>query len=418
LHLSGRYCYIICVLLCFGVGLPQFRISWKTCEDRIEKVREHLVENDAKAMLLTNGLSVFYLTNFHHITTERPAVLVVPAEGPLAFMGPLLEIDHLKHQTQLVSKVFTYLDYPGLVHPIDNFSKWMAELGLDKSKLLVDNPRGATGASGYVGPSLADKLPDTSFESVGRYFYDLRLKKSEEEVALMRESAKWGNLAHRYLQDFTAPGLWDAEVALMASLEATSVMKKALGHDFELFKGGRAASAGFRGQVGWKSAMPHCVSINREIGYGDVLVTGAGSSIGGYGSELERTMIVGEPSDKQRKLFNVMVESQDASIEKLAPGNTCAEVDKASRKVVIDAGYESLLRHHTGHGIGLQGHEPPYLDIGNPEVLEPGMVVTIEPGIYELGYAGFRHSDTAVITEDGCELITYYPRDIDSLTIL
>ena len=93
-------------------------------------------------------------------------------------------------------------------------------------------------------------------------------------------------------------------------------------------------------------------------------------------------------------------------------------MDKASRKVVIDAGFESLLRHHTGHGIGLQGHEPPYLDIGNPEVLELGMVVTIEPGIYELGYAGFRHSDTAVITEDGCELITYYPRDIDSLTIL
>jgi Xaa-Pro dipeptidase len=333
-------------------------------------------------------------------------------------MAPLLEIDHLTHQTHLVPQVFTYLDYPGLTHPIDQFAGWMKELGLDKAKILADNPRGATGASGYQGPSLAEKLPDASLESLGRFFWDLRLIKSEEEVALMRESAKWGNLAHTYLQEYTAPGLWDAEVSLMASLEATSIMKKSLGPDFELFKGGRAASAGFRGQVGWKSAMPHCVSINRVIHEGDVLVTGAGASMGGYGSELERTMIVGEPTDRQRKYFDVMVKAQDASIGMLKPGNTCADVDKASRRVVIDAGYESLLRHHTGHGIGLQGHEPPFLDIGNDEVLRPGMAVTIEPGIYDLGYAGFRHSDTAVITEDGCELITYYPRDIDSLTIL
>ena len=398
--------------------MPNYRISWKTCEERIEKTREFMVEKDADAMLVTGGVNIFYLTNFHHITTERPAALVVPAEGELAFMGPLLEIDHLKHQTHLVPQVFTYLDYPGLTHPIDQFAGWMKELGLDKAKILADNPRGATGASGYVGPSLAEKLPDASLESLGRFFWDLRLIKSEEEVTLMRESAKWGNLAHTYLQEYTAPGLWDAEVALMASLEATSVMKKALGPDFELFKGGRAASAGFRGQVGWKSAMPHCVSINRVIQEGDVLVTGAGASIGGYGSELERTMIVGEPSDKQLKYFDVMVKAQDASIAMLKPGNTCAEVDKASRKVIIDAGYESLLRHHTGHGIGLQGHEPPFLDIGNNQVLMPEMVVTIEPGIYDLGYAGFRHSDTAVITEYGCELITYYPRDINSLTIL
>ena len=129
-------------------------------------------------------------------------------------------------------------------------------------------------------------------------------------------------------------------------------------------------------------------------------------------------MIVGEPTAKQAKMFDAMVEAQDASIEALKPVNTCADVDKASRKVFMDAGYGSLMKHHTGHGIGLQGHEPPFLDMGNPEVLEVGMVVSIEPGIYELGYAGFRHSDTAVITEDGYELITYYPKDLESMTIL
>ena len=162
----------------------------------------------------------------------------------------------------------------------------------------------------------------------------------------------------------------------------------------------------------------YSIGIPKMIEKGDVLVTGAGSDVGGYGSELERTMIVGEPTSKMERYFEVMVKAQDASIETLGPEVKCSEVDRASNKVIKDAGYTSLIRHHTGHGIGLEGHEPPYLDIGNDEELKPGMVVSIEPGIYELGYAGFRHSDTAVITEDGYELVTYYPRDIESLTIL
>ena len=114
----------------------------------------------------------------------------------------------------------------------------------------------------------------------------------------------------------------------------------------------------------------------------------------------------------------IMLKAQEAAIETLGPGVKCSDVDKASMKVISNSGYNSLMRHHTGHGIGLEGHEPPWLDIGNEAELKPGMVVSIEPGIYELGFAGFRHSDTAVITEDGYELVTYYPRDLESLTIL
>jgi Xaa-Pro aminopeptidase len=164
--------------------------------------------------------------------------------------------------------------------------------------------------------------------------------------------------------------------------------------------------------------MPHSIGIGKTIEEGDVLVTGAGCDIGGYYSELERTMIVGCPTAKQTRLFNVMVKAQDAAIEALGPGVKCADVDKAANRVLHDAGHKDLIRHHTGHGIGLQGHEPPWLDQGNQAELRPGMVVSIEPGIYELGYAGFRHSDTALITGDGYELITYYPRDLESLTIL
>jgi len=399
--------------------LVKLRISWGEYERRIARVREVMAERELDALLLANGKSMFYLSHFTHMTTERPALLLVPPDSDLVFLGPLLEADHLRHQTNLVGEVRTYLDYPGDKHPIELFAEWLVDMGYGKAKLGADNPAGATGAMGYTGPPLNEKMPDAEFVKAGDLIWAMRLCKSEEELDLIRESAKWGNLAHQLLQEYTTPGFWDVEVSLMATLEASATMKKTLGPDYEQMRGGRRpASAGFRGQVGWKSAMPHSIGIPKVIEEGDVLVTGAGSDVGGYGSELERTMIVGEPTTKMERYFEVMVKAQDAAIEALGPEVKCSEVDKASAKVIVDAGYEGLMRHHTGHGIGLEGHEPPWLDRGNDEELRPGMVVSIEPGIYELGYAGFRHSDTAIITDDGYELVTYYPRDIESLTIL
>jgi len=398
--------------------MPNLKISWDEYGRRLSALRKVMAERKYDTMLVTNGVSIFYLSGFYHMVTERPAALLVPPDGKPVFMGPLLEADHLRHQTPIVGEAYTYLDYPGEIHSIDLFAKWLTDLGYSKSTIGTDNPAGAAGTMGYTGPPLNKKLPDAKLEKADEVIWEMRLCKSEEEINLIRESAKWGNLAHTLLQEYTAPGLWDVEVQLQATLEATSVMKKALGPEYESIRGGNPCSAGFRGQVGWKSAMPHSIGIGKMIEEGDVLVTGAGCDIGGYYSELERTMIVGYPTAKQTRLFNVMVKAQDAAIEALGPGVKCADVDNAANRVLYDAGHRDLIRHHTGHGIGLQGHEPPWLDQGNQAELKPGMVVSIEPGIYELGYAGFRHSDTALITGDGYELITYYPRDLEPLTIL
>jgi Xaa-Pro dipeptidase len=376
-----------------------------------------MAEESFDAYLVTSGVSIFYFSHFYHMVTERPAALLVEPDGKPTFMGPLLEADHLRHQTPLVGECLTYLDYPGEKHTMERFADWIKEKGLGKARIGTDNPAGAGGAMGYVGPPLNELLPDAELVKDSQFVWGMRLLKTEEELDLIRESAKWGNLAHSYLQEYTKPGLYDVEVRLMACLEATSAMKKTYGGEYESVKG-RFVSAGFRGQVGWKSAMPHSIDIGKPISDGDVLVTGASADISGYGSELERTMIVSKPTSKQEKMFKVMCRAQEAAADALKPGNTCADVDKAANKVFRDTGYWDLVRHHTGHGIGLEGHEPPYLDQGNPQPLQPGMVVSIEPGIYELGYAGFRHSDTLVVTEDGCEWVTYYPRDLESLTIL
>ncbi len=374
-------------------------------------------EEEFDAYLITSGVSIFYFSHFYHMVTERPAALLVEPDGKPVFMGPLLEADHLRLQTPLVGDCYTYLDYPGEKHPMERFADWLTELGYNKARIGTDNPSGAGGTMGYTGPNLNDLLEEAEMVKDGQFIWDMRLMKSSEEIELIRESSKWANLAHTYLQEYTVPGLYDMEIKLLATLDATSALKKTLGSKYESIKG-KAVSAGFRGQVGWKSSIPHSIDLSRPVKTGDVLVTGAGADIGGYGSELERTMIIGEPTAKMERMFKVMCEAQEAAADALRPGNTCADVDKAANKVIRKAGYWKNVKHHTGHGIGLQGHEPPYLDQGNDRKLKPGMVVSLEPGVYELGYAGFRHSDTLVVTEDGCEWITYYPRNIESLTIL
>lgn len=370
------------------------------------------------ALYLTNGTNFFYLTGFSYISTERPAALIIPVEGEITFMGPLLEKDHIPLKTTLIKNIKTYWDYPDDKHPIDHFAGFIKEMGLDKKRIGIDSLAGAAGIWGYRGPPITKRLPQAKFVEAKDIVEDMRMVKSREEIELMRESAKWANLAFTLLQEYTKPGLWDVDVSMRASYETSVTMKKVLGQEYELQRWdlcpGRIE---FRGQVGPKSAIANSIGTKKMIEEGDVLIADTGPEVGGYSCELERTMIVGEPTIKQRKYFEVMLKAQDAALATFRPGAKCSDVDKASRKVAIKAGLTTLLRHHTGHGLGLEIHEPPWLDLGDDTVMKPGMVFACEPGIYEPGYAGFRHSDTIVITEDGAEIITYYPRDLGSLII-
>ena len=134
-------------------------------------------------------------------------------------------------------------------------------------------------------------------------------------------------------------------------------------------------------------------------------------------SELERTMIIGQPSEEQQRMFEHMCRAQDVALKALQPGASCADVDRAVRAYYEEHNLMPYWKHHTGHAIGLRYHEGPFLDVGDQTELRPGMVFTVEPGLYTPELGGFRHSDTVLITEDGMEMLTYYPRDLDSLTI-
>ncbi len=333
-------------------------------------------------------------------------------------MGPLLERDHAKADSGLIGEVYTYPDYPGRTHPMRHFAKFMVEKGFARSKIATDSMSGAAGGWGYRGPALGDLLPNARFVDGADIVDKLRQVKSSQEIHLLRESSKWSALAHDLLLDTIRPGTHDALLSMKASYEALAKMLGRLGGKYRQLKWGLSpVVAGFRGQVGAGSAIPHAIYTKNKIRRGDVLVTEAGVEIGGYTSELERTVLVGKPSPKAKRYFETMLAAQNAALHEFRPGITCSSVDEAARIVVEESGLSGCLRHHTGHGIGLDGHEPPWLDPGDRTIIRSGMVFSCEPGLYVPGYAGFRHSDTVAVTKRGMDFLTRYPRDLESLTV-
>ena len=383
-------------------------------DSRAAALAEHLRERALTGAVLFDNAYVLYYTGFAFIPTERPAALVVSGAGERGLFVPRLEREHAQANA-LVSHVADYPEYPGESHPSEALRSLLGSLGLD-GRVGADHD-GYPWVLGYRGPSLSELL-DAAPVKVTGFVEDQMAIKSPAEIELIRESAKWGNLAHMLLQRYTRPGLTEVEVSQRATNEATLAMLDAIGPIYRaqnpFFEG---ASAGYRGQIGRNAAIPHSLTANIVFREGDVLVTGATAPVWGYLSELERTMLIGEPSAEQRTLFEHMVALQDIALGAIKPGVTCSDVDRAVRAYYDEHDLWQYWKHHVGHCIGLRYHEGPFLDIGDDTEIKPGMVFTVEPGLYAAGLGGFRHSDTVAVSEDGIEFLTYYPRDLDSLTL-
>ncbi len=381
---------------------------------RVERLRAHLEAEGLSGAVLFDSQYVLYYTGFAFFPTERPVAFVLNARGQSALFVPRLELEHAQ-SLALVDRVDPYAEYPDDPHPMERFKRTLQDLDI----------QGAFGADedgypwifGYRGPRLSE-LTGGTFHRVTAAVEAQMAVKSAPEIALVRESVTWGNLAHTLLQRYTEVGRSESEVSARASSEATLAMMDAIGPVFrsqsKFFSG---ALALYRGQIGRTSAVPHALANNLTFQPGDVLVTGATAPVWGYISELERTMVMGPPSDEQKRCFDHMFALQDAAFAAMRPGDPCSEVDQAVRRYFEKNDLMPHWRHHTGHGLGLRYHEGPFLDVGDHTLMEPGMLFSVEPGLYVPELGGFRHSDTVLITEDGCERLTYYPRDLGSLTL-
>jgi len=384
------------------IGEPEFAA-------RRDALAAELNDRGLTGCVLFDPHYVLYYSGFHFIPTERPIAFVLAAGGRGGMLVPRLELEHAQANTA-VQEIVSYDEYPGERHPMEALRELCDAMGV-RGRIGADND-GYPRVFGYRGPAFGE------VEIVANAVEDQMAIKSTAEIELLRESAKWGDVAHTLLQRYTRVGVSETEVTARAGIEATAAMLDAIGPVYRAqspwFEG---ALAGYRGQIGRNAAIPHAHANNIVFQAGDVLVTGATAPVWGYHSELERTMVIGTPSDDQRRMFEHMVALQDIAFDAIRPGARCADVDIAARAYYDEHGLWDNWRHHVGHAIGIRYHEGPFLDRGDPTEIRPGMVFTVEPGLYAGGLGGFRHSDTVAVTEAGLDFLTYYPRDLDSLTL-
>lgn len=377
-------------------------------DERRARLREHA----PTGYVLFDADYIQYFTGFRFLSNERPVIYAESAGGESTIFVPEFEVERTRAESTF-ERIDAYPEYPGLEHPMRIFARVLADLGIEGT--IGADQDGYPGILGYQGPPLSE-VTGADVKPLGDAIESMMARKSENELELIRESGRWCAHAHRLLQEYSRPGVTEAEASLRAGQETTLALLAARGE-----VGGMASSdgvsAGYRGQIGRRSAWAHAVAHAIEFQPGDMLVTETSAPIWGYNAELERGMVVGRPTDEQRRLFAHVVAAQEAAFAAIRPGVTCADVDGAVMKYFEDNDLLPYWRQHTGHGIGLRNHEAPFLDLGDHTVLQPGMVFTVEPGLYDSELGGFRHSDTVAVTEHGVELLTDYPRDIESLTL-
>jgi Xaa-Pro aminopeptidase len=382
--------------------------------DRRARLRERALAEGATGYVLFGPEYVNYFTGFWFLPNERPIVFAESAGGESLIFVPEFEVERTKEEASF-ERIESYPEYPGLVHPMAILSRLLADVGI-RDRIAADQD-GYPGILGYQGPPLGE-VTGATVVAVDAAIEQMLRRKSPAEIELIRESGRWCSYAHRLLQEYSLPGATEAEVSLRVAREATLAMLAELGDSFRGQLGSAdGVKAGYRGQIGRRSAWAHAIAHDIVFQPGDLLVSETGAPVWGYNAELERGLVIGPPSDRVKWLFEHTVASQEAAFAAIRPGATCADVDGAVMRYFEQHDLLPYWRQHTGHGIGLRNHEAPFLDVGDHTVLEPGMVFTIEPGLYDSELGGVRHSDTILVTEDGMEKLTDYPSDLESLTI-
>jgi Xaa-Pro aminopeptidase len=361
--------------------------------DRSQLVQAELAAAGLDVAIVAAPPNIAYLCGFHVNPHERLVALVVPSEGRPRLVCPSLEEEAARAAVDDTTSLHVWRDEEGpdgaLAAALQGTG---GRIGIEKRYLTVWNAELAQAAAQSAELAGCDDL-------LGR----LRVRKSEDELDAIRRAAA---IVDRVVTDLTAlaaPGMTEAELAD----ECTQRLRAA---------GGDAVAFPPLILTGARSALPHGHSDATALHEGDLLVVDIGVTVDGYSADITRTVVVAaEPNDRQREIFEVVHAANVAGIEAVRVGSPACAVDNAARRVIVDAGYGDAFVHRTGHGLGLEVHEPPYLTSANEEALEPGMVVTVEPGIYLEGFGGVRIEDDVVVREDGPEVLTQAPVSITTV---
>lgn len=360
---------------------------------RLDKLNASLRTSDLDAVALNPGSTLKYLTGVSFHLMERPIILlVVPDQNPALILPELemLKVGLFPYKVQ----AFPYGENPSEWEAV--FRKAAQALGLDGKRIGVETRQMRLMEYRYLKAG----APEADFPDASDVLTGLRLRKDADEVNAMRRAVRIAQ---------------DALEAVIPQMKIGMTERELSGELVtQLFKHGSDSEIPFAPIVsgGPNAANPHASPTDRKLQAGDLLVVDWGAAYGGYISDLTRTFAVGKVDAEFETIHKVVQEANAAGRAAGGPGVPCAAVDRAARQVIEAAGYGKYFTHRVGHGVGMEGHEEPYMRGDNMQLLEPGMAYTVEPGIYLPGRNGVRIEDNVVVTESGVEVLSDMPREI------
>ena len=367
---------------------------------RLDALRREMAAQGLAAALLLKPASQHYLTLFKAIIYSRPIMTLITPDKT-SIIVPGLEETHAQEEAG-VEEIHVYYEHPEKAGQagtaLEVLSRLVEELG----------PSPRIGLEyGFTPLGLVRTL-----EGWGAGTFDLdpvltrmRLIKDQEELDLLRAAGKLVSLAVQETLSRLRPGMSELEAEALGD-------RAALARAAEDHPGAVVETMAMTTSGRLRTVLPHVLSSSRAFEAKEIIIHSRQLGLTGYRAECERTVFIGRPDPRQEKVFQMMFQAQQAAIAAVGPGNTCRAVDEAARSVFQKAGLGEYAIHRTGHGLGLEPHEAPYLRFDEEALLEPGMVVSIEPGVYVPEVGGYRHSDTVIVTDDGGELITEAPAEL------
>jgi Xaa-Pro dipeptidase len=366
--------------------------SAQNLKKRQAKIVELLKERGFDAIAINAGPTQVYLSGLHFHLMERPAVLLLaPGKTPVMVIPDFEKGKTAKLDFEL--RTVTYDEDPANWQAAFNKA---AEMIGGLKRVAVEGLRLRVMELRY----LEGAFPGANFEAAEDLIAQMRMHKDADEIAAMKKAAEIAEGGLEATLKKIKIGMSEKDIAAILVQELY-----ALGSDPELpFAPIIAAAA--------NSANPHATVSDYKIKKGDLLLIDWGASYGGYLSDLTRTFAVGEISEEFKRIYEVVKLANQAGREAAKPGAPCSAVDEAARDAIDDNGYGQYFTHRTGHGLGMEGHEDPYMRAGNSLPLAPGMTFTVEPGIYLDGRGGVRIEDDVAITADGAVTLTSFPREL------
>lgn len=360
--------------------------------DRIQKLTKEMLSHGVDGVALVPGPNMAYLSGIHSHVSERPIVLFYPADDAPAIIIPTLEAMKAREAGIAEDRIFAWTDDEGYTSA---FQQACAQLELSDYLLAVESLHMRVLEYDLL-KRYAPGLQTTAAEPI---LMALRGLKDEAEVAAIEKAIAIAEAAIERLIPEIKIGMTEKQIA-------------ALLRQYQLDGGADGIAFGPIVSGGPNGASPHATPTDRPIQEGDLLVVDWGCLVGEYSSDITRTFAVGQISDEARRIYEAVKLANQQGVLASGPNVLCEDIDTAARDVIDEAGYGDYFIHRTGHGLGVEGHEPPSLMQGNLEPLLPGNVFTVEPGIYLPGKAGVRIEDDILITEDGYRCLTSFTREL------